>query len=159
MDRVSGGPGANSARAVAMLDDGVYGLSFESREHSGCGSISNSSSEPDVGCSRCEGVSLAEGLAVLRSGRILGSDPYGGVFRGCYRYDAARDEVFVEVRLSIPPNGVLLTGLEAGPDGAFVDVSGRFCTTTLRSSRPVSSAVVDVAGAQVRVELRFVGAL
>ncbi len=118
-----------------MLDDGVYGLSFESR------------SSEDGGDFR------GEGLAVLRGGVILGSDPHGGVFRGRYAYDAARDDIVVEVRLVIPPNGVLMTGLEAGPEGAFVDVSGRF-----RKPKPVSSAVIDIAGAPITVELRYVGA-
>lgn len=145
-----------------MLDDGVYGLSFESRAPSEPGeapassgsSVQISSIGQSEGLARGEGLLRGEGLAVLRGGRILGSDPYGGVFRGHYQYDAARGDILVEVRLAIPPNGVLLTGLEVGPDGAFVDVSGRF-----PKPKPVSSAVVDVAGAPVTVELRFVGAL
>lgn len=114
-----------------MIDDGVYGLSFETPARPGDG-----------------------GLAVLRGGLILGSDPHGGVFRGRYRYDPACGEATVEVRLAVPPHGVLLTGLEAGPEGAFLDVSGRF-----RPGRPVSSAVVDIAGTPVAVELRFMGPL
>jgi hypothetical protein len=118
-----------------MLDDGVYGLSFES---GGAGA------DPI----------RSEALAVLRGGCILGSDPHGGVFRGCCRYDGTRGEAVVEVRLAVPPNGVLLTGLEAGPDGAFLDVSGRF-----PPPKPVSSAVLDLGGVPVTVELRFVGPL
>jgi hypothetical protein len=139
-----------------MLDDGVYGLSFESRAPSEPGEAPalSGASEQISSIGQSEGLVRSEGLAVLRGGRILGSDPYGGVFRGHYQYDAARGDILVEVRLAIPPNGVLLTGLEAGPDGAFVDVSGRF-----PKPKPVSSAVVDVAGAPVTVELRFVGAL
>jgi hypothetical protein len=120
-----------------MLDDGVYGLSFEIRGAAGS-------------CSSDRG----DGLAVLRGGRILGSDRHGGVFRGRYHYDATRGEAVVEVRLAIPPNGVLLTGLEAGPEGSFLDVAGRF-----PPPRPVSSAVIDLGGAPVAVELRFVGPL
>lgn len=91
---------------------------------------------------------------MLRAGVILGSDPHGGVFRGHYRYDPARGEAVVEVQLAIPPHRVLVTGLEAGPKGAFVDMSGRF-----RPERPVSSAVLDIAGAPVAVEFRFMGPL
>jgi hypothetical protein len=119
-----------------MFDDGIYGLSFESRAVDGSG--------------RDRG----EGLAVLRAGRIVGSDPHGGVFIGSYQYDAARGDDLVTVRISVPPHGVLLTGFEAGPDGAVVEVSARFA-----EPRPVASAVVDVAGAPVEVELRYVGAL
>jgi hypothetical protein len=54
----------------------------------------------------------------------------------------------------VPPHGVLLTGFEAGPDGAVVEVSARF-----PSANPVSSAIVELAGAPVAVELRYVGAL
>ncbi len=127
-----------------MIDDGVYGLSFESQ------AIPNKSTDATDRSARHVG----EALAVLRDGIILGSDPHGGVFRGRYRYDPACDEAVVEVQLAIPPNGVLLTGLEVGPEGAFVDVSGRF-----RPGRPVSSAVLDIAGAPVAVELRFMGPL
>lgn len=120
-----------------MIDDGVYGLSFETPANHGE-----------------ERPASAEGLAVLRGGLIVGSDPHGGVFRGRYHYDPAHGEAVVEVQLAIPPHGVLLTGLEAGPKGAFIDVSGRF-----RPRRPVSTAVVDIAGAPVAVELRFMGPL
>ncbi|MBL8846469.1 MAG: hypothetical protein JNN24_11930 [Hyphomicrobium zavarzinii] len=126
--------------ADAMLDEGVYGLRFD---------LLPSEGDAGAGLSAC-----GDGLAVLRGGQILGSDRYGGVFKGCYRYDAVRGEALVEVRLAVPPNGVLLTGLEAGPEGAFVDVSGRF-----QPPRPVSSAVVDVSGVPMAVELRFVGPL
>lgn len=121
-----------------MLDDGIYGLSFESR---GAG-------ETDAEPVR------VEGLALLRDGRIFGSDMHGGVFRGRCRYDAARGEAVVEVRLAVSANGVLLTGLEAGPDGAFLDISGRF-----PPPRPVSSVVLDLGGFPIAVELRFVGPL
>lgn len=122
-----------------MIDDGVYGLSF------------GSPSKPD----RAARPSWSgEALAVLRGGVILGSDPHGGVFRGRYRYDPVRGEAVIEVQLAIPPHGVLLTGLEAGSQGAFIDVSGRF-----RPKTPVSSAVVDIAGAPLAVELRYMGPL
>lgn len=121
-----------------MLDDGVYGLRFECREKGEAGG-------PPLS---------GEGLAVLRGGRIVGSDPHGGVFRGRCRYDATRGEAVVEVQLAIPPNGELLTGLAAGPGGALLEVSGRF-----PPSRPASSTVIEIGGATVAVELRFLGPL
>lgn len=120
-----------------MLDDGVYGLSFESRGAGGSGDLFRS-----------------DGLAVLRDGLLLGSDRHGSVFRGRCRYDSAAGEAIVEVRLAIPPHGVLLTGLEAGADGAFLDVAGRF-----PPPRPVSSTVIEIGGAALAIELRFVGPL
>lgn len=122
----------------AMFDDGVYGLSFESG--------------PDFGGDGRR--AWGEALAVLRGGVILGSDAHGGVFRGRYQYDPAHGEAVVDVQLVIPPHGVLLTGLAAGAHGASVDVSGRF-----RPERPVSTAVIDIAGVPVAVELRFMGPL
>lgn len=120
----------------AMLDDGVYGLSFES-------------------CDTGDGAFFrGEGLAVLRQGLLLGSDRHGSVFRGRCSYDASCDEAIVEVRLAVPPNGVLLTGLEAGPEGALLEIAGRF-----PPPRPVSSMSIDIGGAPVAVELRYVGPL
>lgn len=120
-----------------MLEDGIYGLTFAALA-------------PDEGGA----AQRSEGLAVLRSGRLLGSDRNGGVFRGRCRYDAASGAAVVEVRLAVPPHGALLTGLAAGPEGAFVDVTAR-----IPPPRPVSSAVIDIGGAPVAVELRFVGPL
>lgn len=127
--------GSAGGEAIGVVHEGVYGLSFTATASAEMGD-------------------RVEGLAVLRGGRVLGSDPHGGVFTGHYHYDAVRDEAVIAVRLAIPPNGVLLTGLEAGPEGLLVDISGRFAP-----GKPVSSAVVDVAGAPVAVELRFVGPL
>ena len=119
-----------------MLDDGVYGLSFASSDEA------------------CDTAFRSEGLAVLRDGVLLGSDRNGSVFRGRCCYDAARGEAHVTVRLAIPPNGVLLTGLEAGPDGALLEITGRF-----EPPRPVSSTLIEIGGERLAVELRFVGPL
>ena len=121
-----------------MLNDGIYGLSFTTLD------VPGGAGDPAHG----------EGLAVLRGGEILGFDPHGGLFRGRYRYDAGRHAAMIEVRLAVPPHGVLVTGYRAGPAGAAVDIRGVFVPP-----RPVSSAVVDVAGMPVAVELRYVGPL
>ena len=120
-----------------MLDEGVYDLSIMT-----------------LASSNGAGADRVEGRAMLRGGRVFGSDPHGGVFTGHYHYDALSGEAVIAVRLAIPPNGVLLTGLEAGPEGLMLDISGRFSPAT-----PVSSAVVEVAGAPMSVELRYVGPL
>ncbi|WP_072395973.1 hypothetical protein [Hyphomicrobium sp. CS1GBMeth3] len=121
-----------------MLNDGVYGLRFHYRPDAEGG----------------EAALSTEGLAVLRDGRVLGSDRNGGVFKGRCRYDAARGEAVVEVRLAVPPHGVLLTGLEAGPEGAILDVSG--CFSPSQSS---SSTVIEIGDGALAVELRFFGPL
>jgi hypothetical protein len=77
-----------------MLEDGIYGLRFAA-SHDG---------EPADG----------SGLAVLRDGKVLGSDPLGAVFTGTYEFDAARKLNKVRLRLDVPPDGVLVTGFSAG---------------------------------------------
>lgn len=122
-----------------MFDDGVYGLSF-APGHDG------------TGCPAAE--DRGEGLVILRRGEIFGSDPHGGLLQGACHFNPDRAEAEVKLQLAIPPFGVLLTGLEAGPDGKVIEVAGRFS-----APRPVSSAVVDVGGLPVVVELRYVGPL
>ena len=121
-----------------MVRDGVYGLTIAAAQSPG------GVPSPD----------RVEALAVLRAGRLLGSDPNGGVFTGRYRYDASCGEAVVSLRLAVPPHGILLTGLEAGPEGMLLDLSGRFALP-----QPVSSGTVVVAGVPVSVELEFVGPL
>lgn len=121
-----------------MVRDGVYGLTLV----------------PPLTAGGASPADKVEALAVLRAGRLLGSDPNGGVFTGRYRYDAACGEAVVSLRLAVPPHGVLLTGLAAGPEGLLLDLSGRFALP-----EPVSSGTVVVAGVPVSVELEFVGPL
>jgi hypothetical protein len=66
-----------------MLRDGIYGLAYAAgRERM-----------PTEGSA----------LATLRDGRILGSDPWGGVFSGSWRFDAVKRLNTVELRLEVPP--------------------------------------------------------
>lgn len=126
-----------------MVRDGLYGLRIAAPQAGG--------GPQPAGRGSAERV---EALAVLRGGRLLGSDPNGGVFTGHYRYDASCGEAVVTLRLAVPPNGVLLTGLEVGPEGMMLDLSGRFAPP-----QPLSSGTVVVAGIPVSVELEFVGPL
>jgi hypothetical protein len=117
-----------------MLEDGLYGLRFAA-SHDG---------EPGDG----------DGLAVLREGKVLGSDPLGAVFTGTYEFDAARQLNKVRLRLDVPPDGVLVTGYAAGPAGATLDVVGAF-------SGPLAetTAFIQIAGAPVGVQIRYLGPL
>lgn len=121
-----------------MLDDGIYGVSFAAAEALDGGS----------------GDARGEGLLVLRGGTVLGSDAFGGVFRGSYHYDDRARAAVVELRLAVPPGGVLVTGYEAGPEGASLDIRASFAP-----ARPVTAAVIDVAGRPVAVALRYMGEL
>jgi hypothetical protein len=117
-----------------MLEDGIYGLAYA------------------AGRGRMPGEGSA--LAMLRGGRILGSDPWGGVFTGSCRFDAGRRLTTIDLRLEVPPNGELITGFSAGPAGASIDIVAAF-----EGAAPKLSSIIDVAGRQVRVELTYLGPL
>ncbi len=118
-----------------MFDEGIYSLDY-----------------------RVEASDLAEGLgtalAVLRNGKILGSDRWGGVFTGRYEFDAPSGVNMVHVRMQVPPDGELVTGFAAGPAGALIDVTGAF-----DRAAPVAQTTVEVAGQPVEVRLRYLGPL
>lgn len=117
-----------------MFDEGVYSLTCRAR---------------DSAPSQWE-----TSLAVLRNGRILGSDRQGGLFTGSYEYDAVTQLNRMHVRFQVPPNGILFTGGGAGPGGAVVDIIGAFDRAT-----PASQAMVDVAGEEVELQLIYLGPL
>jgi transcriptional regulator with XRE-family HTH domain len=117
-----------------MLDEGIYGFTYKG-EHMGVR----------------DGDSA---LAVLRNGKILGSDRAGGVFAGSYEYDVVRQLNKVHVRMQVPPEGELVTGYAAGPDGAVLDIAGSF-----ERAEPYSTTVVEVAGRPVEITLSYLGPL
>jgi len=117
-----------------MLEDGLYGIAYAAgRERM-----------PSEGSA----------LATLRRGRIMGSDPWGGVFTGSCKFDAARRLSTIELRLDVPPHGELITGFSAGPAGASIDIVAAF-----EGAAPKLSSIIDVAGRPVRVELTYLGPL
>lgn len=117
-----------------MLDEGIYSLSCRA--------------------DNCETTESDAALAVLRNGKILGSDRQGALFTGSYEYDVATQRNKMHIRLQVPPNGVLFTGGGAGPGGAVVDIIGAFERAT-----PASRALVDVSGAKVELRLTYLGPL
>ena len=117
-----------------MLDDGVYTLTYIGRQR-------------DEPC-------IASGLAVLRAGKILGSDRLGGVFTGSYAYDSTRETNIVHVRLKVPDGGILVTGFAAGSEGATLDITGAF-----ERAQPISTTTLKVEGKPLDVRLTYLGAL
>lgn len=115
-----------------MLEDGVYDL----RYRAACGGETGG------------------GSAVLREGRILGSDPWGGLFEGSCEFDPEARLDKVRLQFTVPPEGTLITGFSAGPEGAVVDIVG-----AVAREAQVSTAIVEVAGAPVSVELTYIGPL
>lgn len=117
-----------------MMDEGIYGLEYRA-EFMG---------EAETGSA----------LAALRNGKILGSDRWGGVFVGSYDYDPVSERNSVHLRLSVPPEGRLITGFSAGPEGAAIDIVGSF-----ERAAPVTTAVAKVAGHPVEVTMKYLGPL
>ena len=117
-----------------MLEDGIYALRFAA-SHDG---------EAEDG----------SGLAVLREGKVLGSDPLGAVFTGTYEFDPARQLNKVRLRLDVPADGVLVTGFAAGPAGATLDIVGAFAGTSAETT-----SFIQIAGAPVGVQIRYLGPL
>lgn len=117
-----------------MLDEGIYSLNYRAE-------IAGQADADD-------------GLAVLRNGRILGSDRWGGVFTGSYLFDPATTSNTVHIRMQIPPGGRLISGYTAGPKGSTLEF-----VASLERAAPVSTTVVDVAGQPVEVQLTYLGPL
>lgn len=117
-----------------MLEDGIYGLRYTAL---------------------CEGKpDASNGLAVLRGGKILGSDPWGGVFAGSCEFDPEARLNKVRLQFDVPPQGTLITGFSAGPAGAVLDIVG-----DVEAASPSAATVVEVAGTPVSVELTYLGPL
>lgn len=117
-----------------MLEDGLYGLRYTTL-HEG---------KADTGSA----------LATLRNGRVLGSDPWGGVFIGSCTFDPETGHSKVHLQFDVPPDGTLITGFFAGPAGAVLDIVG-----ALEGASPSTATVVEVAGTPVSVELTYLGPL
>jgi hypothetical protein len=117
-----------------MLENGIYGLRFAA-SHDGA---------PEEG----------SGLAVLRDGQVLGSDPMGAVFTGTYEFDATRNLNKVRLRVDLPADGILVTGFSAGPKGATLDVVGAFA-----SASDEATSFIQIAGAPLGVQIRYLGPL
>ncbi len=117
-----------------MLRDGVYELFYRAE------------AEPDGGYESL--------LLALRNGNVLGSDRWGGVFVGRCDFDSATRQHRVNVRLLVPPGGMLVTDTSPRLLGDQIDVA-----ITLGGARDISEGggLVDVGGQQVRVELQFKG--
>lgn len=121
-----------------MIDEGLYNVEYRSTGHRG--------DDADA--------AGGSALAVLRNGKILGSDRWGAVFMGSYEFDPVSETNAVHLRLHVPPEGELVTGFAAGPEGAIVEVTGQF-----DRAAPVSRAVADVAGRSLEVTMTYLGAL
>lgn len=122
-----------------MLRDGVYELAFWSEAGA---------------CMAAEFREQGEGLAVLRAGRIFGSDKWGAVFRGGYQFDAEKNTNRLDLTVELPPRAELLTGATVGVEGAQISTSCYIATPD-----PCAMGCFDLDGHALAIELRYVGAL
>lgn len=93
-------------------------------------------------------------LCVLRNGKVVGSDRWGGIFEGTYKFDNVRRTNSIHVRLQVPPGGELITGFVAGPEGADLDIQG-----FIGRAQPTAKTTVEISGQHVQLNLKFVGPL
>jgi transcriptional regulator with XRE-family HTH domain len=135
---------ARLAGPHAALDEGLYSLSYGLPE----------TNRADPGRPAPPSCVAGEALAVFRSGRVVGSDLWGGKFEGTYRFDTARRTNHFHIRLRVPPDGELVTGLSAGSEGATVEIEAEF-----EPAGPITTAVVDIAGRPVGLTLAYLGPL
>lgn len=117
-------------KEVFMLQDGIYALEYRGLR----GRHGNSDGA----------------LAVLRDGRILGSDYFGGVFAGHYLRDERACRETILLRMRVPPDGELVNGFSAGPEGALIEIVASFeCGSGDRGAR------IDVAGRPIEIKLTY----
>lgn len=123
-----------------MFHEGIYSLTFKGHFEPGVSDVAEGGD--------------GEALAILRNGKILGSDRWGGVFSGTYEFDAVAGHEKVHVRIDVPPEGELITGFAAGAQGATFDIVAAFKSAARRAS-----TTVEIAGQFIDVEFSFLGPL
>jgi hypothetical protein len=97
--------------------------------------------------------SFEDALAVVRNGKVIGADRYGGVFTGEPRCALGLLET-LKLQLNMPPGGELVTGYVAGPSGVSLDIIGR-----LDPMRDNQTAVVEIGGEPVELVVSYLGPL
>lgn len=91
-------------------------------------------------------------LAVLKDGKVLGSDVWGGLFEGEYRLCAAHGVGLVELSVDVPQHGELVTGFCAGPQGTRLRA-----LATFELSEGCPSSRVEIGGDVVQLRLDYLG--
>jgi hypothetical protein len=90
--------------------------------------------------------------AIVRDGHIIGSDRLGAVFGGNGHMGSSG--AGVDIELTVPPGGELITGLVAGPLGASLKIQSK-----LDPEKLSQFAIVDVAGSPVEIMVSYLGPL
>lgn len=117
---------------TAMLRDGIYKLSYGD-VHSGFHDTA---------------------LAVVRSGVILASDPYGGVYKSLVLTPAPGGRIELTMRCVIPPDGELVTGQSGGPEGREIMASA-----IIDGTADEQSVTADMGGVPLPLTITYLGPL
>lgn len=117
----------------SVLNDGIYSLAYRSV----------------AGEAVC-----ANGLAIVRNNQIMGSDEAGGIFNIRFLLSEFNHAGAFEGRLSLPPDGELITGLRAGPEGLDIPIHGKTVSTDT-----LLQFIVQVADQAIEVDAAYVGPL
>ncbi len=93
-------------------------------------------------------------LAVVRNGKVFASDQHGGV----YISDVTKtltDKICISYFTAlVPPFGMLVTGIEAGADGAEIEM-----TAIVDPTSKQQTATLELAGTTIEVDVIYVGSL
>lgn len=127
---------ARLSTPLPIIKDGLYSLTY------------------GASSGRYEKTDTKSGVALLRNGRIVGSDAGGAKFEGTYQFDSARQTNHFHVWLRVPPAGELVTGHDASETGAMVEV-----IADLDRADPMASTVVHVGGRPLGLTLAYLGPL
>ncbi len=100
------------------------------------------------------GDEFGDALAVLRDGRLLGSDKHGGVFEGQLSTTRCGSASCLALTMRVPPGGVLVTGQHFGGKEAMLDVVG-----VLSHIGGEMNGVCDLFGERLAIQFRYVGDL
>jgi hypothetical protein len=96
---------------------------------------------------------LEDALAVMRNGRLIGSDRHGCVFVGEPMCGVGPHET-IRIQLTIPPGGELVTGFRAGQHGATLHLRGQFDPTL-----NVQTSMIDIEGERIALHVSYLGPL
>lgn len=120
--------------SLGRISEGLYSISYqttgESAGHSG------------------------DAVALVRDGRLIGADGWGGKFEGTYRFDSARRTYHFHMWLRMPPAGEAVTGASCDDQGALIEVEAE-----LDPPDPLASAVARLDGRPVELTLAYLGPL
>ncbi|MBX9684135.1 MAG: hypothetical protein K2X41_10135 [Hyphomicrobium sp.] len=93
-------------------------------------------------------------LAVVRNGAVMASDRHGGVYMGAEIQKLSETECRLFLTATVPANGVMASGFEAGPDGADLAICA-----VLDASSHHQRAIVAVGGATMVIDVVYLGPL